>query len=149
MNDNRMSPPERSRYWARMIAVPAGGMAAMVMADSPWEMAGYLVLLAGVLQFLYYESRVMTGHTRLQTLSALVLTAALAVTSPMVSSTAALYLLWRRFADYRHAYKNSSVPELLRSDRGQMYIVLTALLLIGTGYAMVRLYFYLMARGTT
>lgn len=148
MNDNRMSRMQRTKYQSRVMALPAVGMAEIFVAPSPWEFVGYLIVLMGILYFLYGESRVMTGDTRIQSLSALVLAAALAVVSPVVSSTAAYYLMFRRFRDYRHAYKNSTVTDLLRTERGQMYIVLAILLLIATVYVTIKVFeIYMKARG--
>jgi hypothetical protein len=140
MNDNRMSSVQRMKYQSRLMVLPAVGMAEIFVASSPWEFVGYLIVLMGILYFLYGESRVMTGDTRIQSLSALVLTAALAVISPAVASGAAYYLMFRRLKDYRHAYKNSTLADLLRTERGQMYIVLAILLLIATVYVTIKVF---------
>lgn len=140
MNDNRMDPRERSRYWTRHVSVPAGAVIYMAVAEPRWLVIGYLVMVAGILQFIYSE-RPSYEHVGKPVFVAMIATAmAVAIVEPMAGAMLAAAMLAWRFHDYRRGHAGRGIPALLRTDRGQVYLVVAALLAAGVILTIIRTY---------
>lgn len=140
MNDNRMDPRTRSRYWTRNVAVPAGAVAYMTVAGAQWMVLAFVVMTCGMLQFIYSENPV---YVRLSMPVFVILLAAAGIAALFDVVASALItgglLLWRA-SDFRRTNNSRSLRELLKSDRGQVYAAMLLLFITGVGLTLVRYY---------
>lgn len=148
MNDNRMNPQERSRYWTQAVAVPGGALCYLAVAHAPWVLVGYVVLLCGVLQFVYNERPVHVRISMPVFLAMLAATALASFVDVVLSAVMAAGLLYWRARDFRRVNLRHNMRDLIRSDRGQVYAAVILIFILGVILTLVKYYIPLHFEGS-
>ena len=140
MNDNRMAPQERNKYWTRNIAVPGGAVCYMTMADPRWMVLAFVVFICGMLQFVWSEH---PNYIRISMPLFIALLGLAAVTALFDAVASALLtggMLFWRFYDFRRVNNSRTLIDLLKTDRGQIYFIIGLLFVAGVAMTMVKYY---------
>lgn len=140
MNDNRMDPRERSRYWTRNVAVPGGAVCYMLMADRQWMIVAFVVFICGMLQFVYSERPVYVRISMPVFVGILAVTATLALFDAVLSSLLTGTLLLWRMSDFRRINNSRTLSDLLKTDTGQVYAAMALLFVVGVALTMIKYY---------
>lgn len=140
MNDNRMDPSERNKYWTRNIAVPGGAVGYMTMADPRFMLLAFVIFICGMLQFVYSER---PTYIRISMPVFVIMLAVAGISALFDQLFSALFtgamLFWRCY-DFRRVNNSRTILDLLRDDRGQVYATIIALYIVGFALTMIKLY---------
>jgi hypothetical protein len=140
MNDNRMDPQERNKYWTRNVAVPGGAVCYMTMADARWMVLAFVVFICGMLQFIWSEHPTYIRISMPLFIALLGLAGAASLFDAVAASLLTGGMLFWRFYDFRRVNNSRTLPDLLKTDRGQVYFIVGLLFVAGVAMTMVKYY---------